>query len=124
METNTDKYQTLLSKYNELLEKYNQLEHDYSENTIVESMNDMKRKYEQLIASTVPSYKYSLLNEKYERATHTIIGSDILIDHIVRGLKKLETMNSIDRTNSLYKVQLELIILKEILQDSVAAARN
>lgn len=124
MEDTGDKYQILLSKYNELLEKYNQLEHDYSENTIVESMNDMKRKYEQLVANTVPAYKYNLLNEKFERVSHTVHGSDVLIDYIIKGLKKTETMGAIDRTNSLYKIQLELIILKEILQDSMAAARN
>uniref|UniRef100_A0A6C0H6I8 Uncharacterized protein n=1 Tax=viral metagenome TaxID=1070528 RepID=A0A6C0H6I8_9ZZZZ len=121
MDNNTDKYQTLLTKYNELTEKYEQLQHDYSENTIVESMNDMKRKYEQLIANTVPAYKYTLLSEKYERLSRTFISSEILIDHIIKGLKKLETVSAMDRTNFLYKRQLELLILKEILQDSVVA---
>ncbi|NBP00274.1 MAG: hypothetical protein EBU90_09150 [Proteobacteria bacterium] len=127
MDDSTDKYvdksiyDTLLVKYNELTEKYQKLQHDYSENTIVESMNDMKRKYEQLVANTVPAYKYNLINEKYERLSHTFIGSEILIDHIVKGLKRLETVSAMDRTNLLYKIQLELLILKEILQDSVVA---
>jgi len=124
MMDDTDEYQKLLSKYDELQKKYNQLEHDYSENTIIESMNDMKRKYEQLVANTVPSYKHNMLSEKFDRVSHTILSSEILIEHIVKGLKKIETISSMERINLLYKVQLELIILKEILQDSIAVARN
>jgi hypothetical protein len=38
-----DKYLALLDKHNQLTEQHGQLEYEYSENTIVQSMNDMKK---------------------------------------------------------------------------------
>ena len=115
---NDTEYERLLKKYNNLHKMYTDLQHEYSENVIVQSMNDMKRRYDELMENTVPTYKYNLAVEQKKHMLESIIGSCVIIDHVKRELKKVETETLLDRTNRLFKVQLELIMLKDILKDS------
>ena len=46
-------YVKLQEDYVKLQEEYDKLLNDYSENVIIQSMNDMKQKYDTLLRSTV-----------------------------------------------------------------------
>ena len=104
-------YKDLQLKYQDIENKYEHLRHEYTENVIVQSMNDMKQKYEQLQKSTVPLYKYQLINEKYKTFVKNFSGCVVLTEHIIKVLRR-------DRLNN--KVESELITLKEILEDTLS----
>jgi hypothetical protein len=108
-----NKYSDLEKKYNDLEKNHEQLKHEYTENVIVQSMNDMKQKYEQLQKSTVPLYKYQLINEKYKTFVKNFSGCVVLTEHIIKVLRR-------DRLNS--KAESELITLKEILEDTLSTS--
>jgi hypothetical protein len=52
-----------------------------------------------------------------------VTGSEILIDHTLKTLKNIESA-VLDRSSQLYKAQLELIILKDILLDALTIHRT
>lgn len=111
-----EKYDVLKSEYDALQTKYEQLLRDYSENTIIESMNDMKRRYDEIVERSVPIYKFSVIEEKYKKMTQGVLGVDALVTHVIKSLKELENVALLDK-HRLHKLTLELIIIKEILQD-------
>lgn len=114
-------YNALLKKYNTLYQQYQDLKIEYSENVIIQSMNDMKKKYEDMLESTVPKYKYDLLVEQKKKMFESVIGSCVIVDYLKRELKKIETESLIDRSNRLFKIQLELFMLKDILKDGISS---
>lgn len=111
-------YHEVKDSYEELKSSYNELNESYKENTIIQSMNDMKRKYDNLVLNSVPSYKYKLLTTKYEELLKVSTSADVIINHAVKLLKTLENNSSYD-SNTVYKIELELIILKEIIDDVI-----
>lgn len=113
-----EKNQKVIKEYEELDNKYATLVDNYKENTIIQSMNDMKKKYDSLIANTVPNYRYNMLNTKYEELVKVITSLEIFINHISKAVKNLEDTSTYD-SNLVYKIQLELLILKEIIQDAI-----
>jgi hypothetical protein len=114
-----DKYDNLQDKYDKLFEDYNILSENYSENIIIQSMNDMKIKYETLIKSSVSLYKHQLLQEKFTRLIRGFSGCSVLIDHTIKVLKESKNTTFIDKKNLISKAELELITIKEILEDSI-----
>jgi hypothetical protein len=109
-------YNELLEQFEELKQSHQQLCNDYAENTIVQSMNDMKTQYEELIASTVSTYRYGLIQDKYHKLYRTTSSAGVLIDHILKVVKQIE-LEYVCNNIKINKVQLELNILKEILED-------
>lgn len=105
----------LNEKYNCLEEEFIKLKTEYSENTIIQSMNEMKSRYDIMIKTTVPSYKYKLLDEKYNNLVKNFVGCSVLIDYIIKLLKKSER-DLMNRKDILLKAELELITVKEILE--------
>lgn len=105
----------LNEKYNCLEEEFIKLKGEYSENTIIQSMNEMKSRYDIMIKTTVPSYKYKLLDEKYNNLVKNFVGCSVLIDYIIKLLKKSER-DIMNRKDILLKAELELITVKEILE--------
>jgi hypothetical protein len=114
-----EKYDNLQEKYDKLFEDYNILSENYSENIIIQSMNDMKNKYENLIKSSVSIYKYQILQEKFTRLIRGFSGCSVLIDHTIKVLKESKNTHFTDKKNLISKAELELITIKEILEDSI-----
>lgn len=112
-------YNKLENDYNKLKSDYDILKNEYSENIIIQSMNDMKVKYDTLLKNTVPLFKFHLINEKYKVLVKSFTGCSILIDHIIKLLKRIDNTNVFDRKNIIYKTELELVTVKEILEDSI-----
>ena len=111
-------YNCLEEEYKCLDETYNCLKKEYSENIIIESMNEMKKRYDTIVKTTVPSYKFTLLNNKYNKLVKNFTGCSVLIDHIIKLINKVEN-DIMNRKNILCKAELELITIKEILEDSI-----
>jgi hypothetical protein len=107
---------TLQNEFNALHKEHRSLQHEYSENTIIQSMNDMKDKYEQLVQSTVPSYKYHILNEKFVTMETNMLACAVLIDYINNSISKFDNifvnMGDID----ISKLEMQLNIIKDLLQ--------
>lgn len=108
----------LKRKYDALVLEHETLKHDYSENVIIQSMNDMKDKYERLLQTSVPNHKYSLLYEKYIRMVKYMTTSSVLLDHtykLVRQVERLVYTNDIKSTVN--KIENEINITRDILED-------
>ena len=114
-----EKYDNLQEKYNNLFNDYNILSENYSENVIIQSMNDMKIKYDNVIKSSVSLYKYQILQEKFTRLIRGFSGCSVLIDHTIKVLKESKNSTFVDKKNLISKAELELITIKEILEDSI-----
>lgn len=88
-------YLELKKKYNSLLEDYQNLKNEYSENTIVQSMNSMKELYEEKegeITALEKKYKNSddcnyYLVETLKAIRIMVIGLHTKIKHVENKLK-------------------------------------
>lgn len=109
----------LQKDYDKLQEEYDKLLNDYSENVIIQSMNDMKQKYDTLLRSTVSLYKHQILQDKFTNLIRSFSGCSVLIDHTIKVLKQSKNANLLDKKNLISKAELELITIKEILEDSI-----
>lgn len=115
--TESDDFQ---EKYEKLLKKYNQLKKETSENVVIQSMNDMKLQYDHLVSHSVPLYKYNMIYERYIKFHKVLSSAGVLIDHIVKCVKGLESLAVMTEVKSgLYKTNFELMLLKEILEEPV-----
>lgn len=98
--------------------EYNQLKLEYSENHIIQSMNDMKERYERLISTSVPNHKYQLILEKFTKLYKHTSSSIVLLDHIGKNIRSIEKMSFIHEIkNLLKKIDLQLTTTKDILQE-------
>jgi hypothetical protein len=61
-----------------------------NENTIVESMNDMKVKYEELMKTSVCMHRFLDLQRYYKEACHKLIALDQIINLIYQNTLTLE----------------------------------
>jgi len=111
-------HEELKIEHEELKIEHEDLQLNYSENIIVQSMNDMKEKYEQLQKNTIPLFKYQLLNEKYKTFVKNFSGCIVLTEHVIKVLRQIEdnNNNSHTRKNLVYKAEIELMTLKDILE--------
>ncbi len=111
-------YNQLKLEYNQLKLEYNQLKLEYSENHIIQSMNDMKEKYERLVSTSIPNHKYQLVLEKYSKLYKHTTSSIVLLDHIGKNIRSIEKMSFIHEIkNLLRKIDLQLTTTKDILQE-------
>ena len=109
---------SLKEQYNCLETEFVNLQTEYSENIIIQSMNEMKTRYDIMIKTTVPSYKFTLLNEKYNKLVKNYSGCSVLVYYIIKLIQKSER-DIVNRKDILLKAELELITIKEILEDSI-----
>lgn len=116
-EVDLDKLQM---EYNQLKSEYEMLKLEYSENHIIQSMNDMKDRYERLISTSIPNHKYQLILEKYSKLCKHMTSSVVLLDHIGKNIRSIEKMSFVHEIkNLLRKVDLQLTTTKDILQEGV-----
>lgn len=111
-------YQELKVEYETLQQQYEILETEYRENTIVQSMNDMKAQYEELLKTTVSMYRFRSLEDKHNKTVLNANAGSIICNHVIRLLKEIESnlFDTISRDN-LYKAHVQISIIKDILDD-------
>lgn len=111
---------TLKTEYITLKNEYITLKNEYSENVIIQSMDDMKQRYDRLMQSTVPKHKYTLVYDKYSRMVKYFSGCSVLIDHILKSVKKLNrTLYNQDTKHIINGIEMELITTRDILEESI-----
>lgn len=127
-----EKYNDIVNLHNELEKEYNTLHTKYEllqescrENTIIQSMNDMKkeyddtsRKYEELKRTCVSLYRFNFINERLTKLENTLKGVDVIIEHVIDMLSNLDTYIVTDRKTIIYKAQIELALIKELLYNN------
>ena len=115
-----EEYSKLKTEYTTLKVEHSTLKTEYSENIIIESMNDMKQRYDRLMQSTVPKHKYTLVYDKYSRMVKYFSGCSVLIDHILKSVKKLNrTLYNQDTKHIINGIEMELITTRDILEESI-----
>jgi phage-related minor tail protein len=112
-----EKLQELTIQHEELLNRYNELQHEYSENTIIQSMHDMKERYERLVDTTVPNYKYELVEAENTKMRNHIIATRVNIEYILKLAGQLELKMLSSERHDLYKIQVHLTSISEMLDE-------
>jgi chromosome segregation ATPase len=110
------KYKELEESYKELDESYKELDESYKENAIIESMNEMKQQYDHLVLNSISLQRYKHLENKYNQEINKGIAVSVFLDHV---LKKLKSCQDLSTQSSSFncKLQLEIIMAKELLSD-------
>lgn len=116
-----DKYIYLLEKYTRLYNKYEELKKEYSENTIIQSMNEMRDRFEELKKDTVSKYKYNLLEEKNRQQNRAINAVLVILENTSKKLRliDIEMQLPIEIQKDLYRSEIELAIIMELLENIV-----
>jgi hypothetical protein len=117
------KFDELRIKFDKLQSDHDKLQIDYSENTIIQSMNEMKHRYEKLTQTTVPNFKYKLLSEKYISLVKRSCASCVFIDHILKALEDIDIIRQNDK-NEMTKIKFQLVNIREILEDDLTRCIN
>lgn len=119
-----EKYNSLQEDYKELLKKFEQLQRDheylkkeYSENMIIQSMNDMKEKYDELIKTTVPIYKYEYVNEKWKNLKQKSQAVIVLLNFLMENIRKMEYDLNYSTFLDEKKIEFQMYIMKELLEE-------
>lgn len=124
---NQDLYQQFIeleNKYTELSKQHLDLLEEYKENVIIQSMNDMKERYERLLKYSVTKTKYEMLSDKYVKLLKKCSGCTVILDHTTDLLYKVDKGHSVDIKNSLTKIEYDLSLVKDILEDSIKSYSN
>lgn len=121
---NNEKYSALMELYTEkceelrlLREEHEKLKYEYSENTIVQSMNAMKEQYEELITSTVAKFRYDIVNERLQSLNRIVTTCSVILEHATTGIRNISERFLYGGQNKLelQKIGFELSMLSEIL---------
>jgi len=122
-----DLYQQFIeleNKYTELSKQHSYLLEEYKENVIIQSMNDMKERYERLLKHSVTKTKYDILHDKYLKLLKKCSGCTVILDHTTDLLYKVDKGHSVDTKNCLPKIEYDLSLVKDILDDSIKNYTN
>jgi hypothetical protein len=109
----------LKQDYENLLVEFNKMKLEYSENTVIQSMNDMKDRYNDLVNNTVSTYKYKTLETKYNNLYKGCYSTLAIAGHVKKLLSKIERRYIYDPTKSIDRANNDLDTLLEILEDSM-----
>jgi hypothetical protein len=119
-----EKYDELKIKYDELKEKHETLQNEYSENVIIQSMNEMKDRYERLVQSSIPNYKYNLLYERYTKIIKCFTACSVLLDYIYKQVKQVDrVVHNTETKQGLHKIEMDLTTTKNILEESLESIK-
>jgi hypothetical protein len=114
----------LENKHNELIAKHSNLVEEFKENVIIQSMQDMKERYERMLRTTVPKFKHDILSEKYLKLLKTSSGCTVLLDHAANILNQAEKSYPSDYRNYILKTNTDISIVKDILEDAIKSYTN
>ena len=105
-----------------LREEHEKLKFEYSENTIVQSMNAMKEQYEELIVTTVAKFKYDLVNEKFQTLNKILTTCSVILQHATNNIQNITERFLYNGQNKLelQKIGFQLCMLSEILVEHEA----
>jgi 3-polyprenyl-4-hydroxybenzoate decarboxylase len=119
----SQKYEQLCIDHKKLVETYKQLriEHkklleDYSENTIIQSMNEMKERYEELVSNTISLYTHNDLKDKFTSLSKYTIHACVVLEQALKSLDRLTTSSN---NVHMYKIEVMLKNLKNLLDNNV-----
>ncbi len=113
-----DKYNLLMTEYAILKEQYDKLKTETSENTVIQSMNDMKEQYDRVIQTTVPIYRFKMVEERYNLLTRTCEAAVVVLEHSISKISKINRLNHDEKL--LRKSEMEMIIVKDLICDAVS----
>lgn len=123
-ETTEDRYKLLLGEYTRLKEQYNnlnnefeKLKHETSENTVIQSMNDMKTQYDRVMQNTVPLYRFKSLEQHCEHFSQTCQAAVVLLEHSRKSISGINRFNFNEKIAR--KVEIETIVIKDLIQDAI-----
>jgi len=102
--------------YRKLLDEHNALKLEYSENTIIQSMNDMKEKYNELVKNTVPLYRYDALHERKQVVQNKLIATSVLIDYILLELRQYDNIFMNEGEVDVANLKMQLAVIKGMLK--------
>lgn len=122
-----DEYEILTSEndklkdnYDKLKDEYDKLKYEYSENVIIESMKDMKDRYDRLLQTTIPQHRYEILNERYNKIVKYFTTCVVLLEHINKSVHNFDRYVYTSETKQyLNRISNELNITKSILEDCI-----
>ena len=118
-EETKSKYEDVKCMYAQLKNEYDVLTLEYSENTIIQSMNDMKERYEELVNSSVSLYKYEYLEKKWNNMKEKGTTVVVLLDYLASSLRKMEYDINYNSFLDEKKVEFQMIIMKELLEEGL-----
>lgn len=112
-------YDTLRNEHEKLKKEFTDLKYEYSENTVIQSMNNMKLQYEELIETTVPKFKYENLYEKWKYLDEISNASKIILNHSLKFIEKIcdNLLYGSQRRLDMHKLQSQLVLIKELLDE-------
>jgi hypothetical protein len=121
----SEKYTLLQNEHDQLKRDHDQLKHDYSENTIIQSMNDMKTKYDRLVQTSVPTHKYNLLSNKYSRMLKYTSACSVILEHLSKLTRQaLNIIYSTDGRSIVSKIDNELHMTRDLIEDSISLSNS
>lgn len=114
-----ENFSQLERKYLELNTQHSNLVEEFKENVIIQSMQEMKERYERILKTHVPKIKHDILSEKYFKLLKTSSGCTVLLDHATNLLNQTEKSYPSDYRNYINKISIDISIVKDILEDSI-----
>jgi len=111
-----EKYVYVLNKHIKLIKKYRELCINYSENTIIQSMHDMKERYEELQRETVSLFRYNQLEKDYKHQNKVINAVLVILEKTSNRLRDIELL---DKDKEIYRCEIELLIITDLLQEII-----
>lgn len=89
MEEHSSKYKLLKREYDSLLEELTDVKNEletlkvqYSENTIIQSMNDMRDRYQELVRTSVSKERYNDLLIQKNKSVDNIKAIQVILNNI------------------------------------------
>lgn len=113
-------YEKLKRDHVEIKKEHEDLKYDYSENTIIQSMNDMKEKYDELVSKSIPIYRYDYLKKTHDDLKQKASAVMVLIDYLIMAIGKIESRFTIyDGSIDTEKLEYQLSVMKILLEGSL-----
>lgn len=108
----SENYLNLKKKYDDLVKEHAKLKHEYSENFLIESMNDMKKTFEEkeLEIKVLSSSTERLRNINYHLCEN-LSAVQIMLTTIHKGMRQISTPTAGD----LYHMEQKLKFVDEII---------
>jgi uncharacterized coiled-coil DUF342 family protein len=110
-------YKVLNEEYKVLNEEYERLKEETSENTVIQSMNDMKEQYDRVVHNTVSLIRFKSLEGRHETLSKTCEAAILILEHNRKMISKINKYNYDDKIAR--KAEMETIVIRDLLQDAL-----
>lgn len=105
-------FDELKCKYQLLRREFDDLQQQYNENVIIESMNEMKTRYDSMIRNTVSSTKYNSLLELHKDLLMKTTTVHVISNHIMELFTLIKPITT-ENKNVIARIQYELDLIAE-----------